>query len=157
SATPFSLQLQEGSRPGGTGIHPRMSMSEFARRVVVATLIAIALIVAAKALWRLQELLALLFIAFTLAAAMRPGIEWLHRHRVPRGVGVALHYLAILGILLLLLWLVVPPAVHQVDAALHGNAIGNAAKSSSGVKHDVLVAIQKRLNHLPKAGTLVHK
>src|SRR5260221_6628726 len=140
----------------GTGIHRRMSMSESARRVVVATLIVLALVTASKALWRLQELLALLFIAFTLAAAMRPGIEWLNRHRIPRGVGLALHYIAILGVVLLLLWLVVPPAVHQVDAAVNGNALGNAAKSSTGVKHDILVAIQKRLNHLPKAGTLIH-
>jgi predicted PurR-regulated permease PerM len=134
-----------------------MSMAEFTRRIFVASLIALSVYYGLKGLWKLQEVLALLFVAFTLAAAMRPGIEWLQRHRIPRGVGLLLHYLAILGLVLLLLWLVVPPAVHQVDAAVNGNALGNAAKSSSGVKHDILVAVQKRLNNLPKAGTLIHQ
>jgi predicted PurR-regulated permease PerM len=134
-----------------------MPLGEFARRVFVAALIALSVYYATKGLWKLKELLALLFIAFTLAAAMRPGIDWLYRHRIPRGVGLLLHYLAILALVLVLLWLVVPRAVHQVDAAVNGNAIGHAAQSSTGVKHDILVAIQKRLNHLPKAGTLIHK
>jgi predicted PurR-regulated permease PerM len=134
-----------------------MSMAEFARRAFVASLIAFSVYYALQGLWKLQEVLALLFVAFTLAAAMRPGIEYLQRHRVPRGVGLALHYLAILAFVLLLLWLVIPPAVHQVDLAVNGNALGNAAKSSSGVKHDILVAVQKRLNNLPKAGTLLHQ
>jgi predicted PurR-regulated permease PerM len=132
-------------------------MSEFARRVVVATLIVIALVTGAVVLWQVREVLALLFIAFTLAAAMRPGIEALNRHGVPRGAGLAIHYVAILGLIMLALWLVVPRAITQVDLAVNGNQIGNAAKHSTGVKHDVLVAVQKRLDNLPKAGTLIHR
>src|SRR5256885_14882012 len=94
-----------------------MKMGEFARRCFVAALIAFSVYYALKGLWKLQELLALLFVAFTLAAAMRPGIEWLNRHRIPRGIGGLLHYLAPLAVVLLLLWLVVPRAVHHVDAA----------------------------------------
>jgi predicted PurR-regulated permease PerM len=134
-----------------------MPLGEFARRMVVATLIVLSIYYASKGLWRIKELLALLFIAFTLAAAMRPGIEWLHKRGLPRGVGLLLHYLAILGVVLLLLWLVVPRAVHQVDHAVNGNALAHQASHSTGVKHDILVAIQKRLNHLPKAGTLIHR
>jgi predicted PurR-regulated permease PerM len=134
-----------------------MSMAEFGRRTFVATLVALSVYYAFQGLWRLQELLALLFVAFTLAAAMRPGIEWLNRHKIPRGVGLLLHYVALLALVLLLLWLVVPRAVHQVDLAVNGNGIINAANRSHGVKHDILVAIQKRLNHLPKAGTLIHQ
>jgi predicted PurR-regulated permease PerM len=38
----------------------------------------------ALALWKLRLGFALLFFALIIAAAMRPGIEWLARHRVPR-------------------------------------------------------------------------
>jgi predicted PurR-regulated permease PerM len=154
---PFSCEFGQAAAMPRLRTDPWMPLGEFARRMVVGTLIVLAIYYASKGLWRIKELLALLFIAFTLAAAMRPGIEWLHGRRIPRGVGVLLHYLAILAFVLLLLWLVVPRAVHQVDLAVNGNAIAHQAKTSTGVKHDILVAIQKRLNHLPKAGTLVHK
>src|SRR5918911_1245405 len=52
----------------------------------------------------------------------------------------------------------VPAALHQVDRALSpsGKAqVARAAKHSTGVKHQVLVALQKRLNHLPKRSELV--
>jgi predicted PurR-regulated permease PerM len=134
-----------------------MPMGEFARRVFVASLIVAAVVTAGITLWKLQELLALLFVAFTLASALRPGIDFLHRHHVPRGVGLLLHYAAIIGAILLVLWLVVPPAVHQVDSALTHQTLNERVQNSHGLKHEVLVAIQKRLQHLPKAGTLVHR
>ena len=80
-----------------------------ARRAATATLVVISIVVVALALWKLKVLIALLFFAFTLASAMRPGVEWLHRRaRIPRGVGVFLHYIIFLGFLALLLWLIVP-------------------------------------------------
>ncbi len=39
--------------------------------------------------------IALLFLGFVIAAAMRPRVEWLTRARVPRGIGVLLHYLGL--------------------------------------------------------------
>ena len=29
-----------------------------------------------------------------IAAAMRPGVDWLRRRRIPRGAGVLIHYFA---------------------------------------------------------------
>jgi predicted PurR-regulated permease PerM len=77
---------------------------------------------------------------------------------VPRAVGLALHYLAFVGVIALLLALAVPRARDQVDAALspHGKAtIAREAKHSTGVKHDILVALRDRLQHLPKEKELV--
>jgi len=68
-------------------------MGETARRSFVATLVAGAVVVAALALWELKILIALIFLGFVLAAAMRPGIDALARHRIPRPLGLALHYL----------------------------------------------------------------
>jgi predicted PurR-regulated permease PerM len=133
-------------------------VSTTARRAAVATLVAGGIVVAALALWKLRLVLALLFFAFIVAAAMRPGIDWLAQRRVPRGLGLALHYLALVGLVAGALAFAVPRALDQVDTALspHGKAqIAHAARTSTGIKHDVLTAVQKRLRNLPKRNDLV--
>jgi predicted PurR-regulated permease PerM len=134
-------------------------MKETAKRAALGTLVVIALVAATLALWKLKLVIALVFLGFILAAAMRPGIEALGRRRVPRGAGLALHYLAIAGIIALLLWIVVPRAVDQVQSALGGTTkaqIHQEATHSKGIKHDILTAIDKRLRELPRAGELFH-
>jgi predicted PurR-regulated permease PerM len=138
-----------------------LDTAQTARRAAVATVVVIAIVVAALALWKIKVVIALLFLGFIVAAAMRPGIEWLARHRVPRGTGVLLHYLAIVGVIALFLWLVVPPALKQVEQAV-GNVptsasqLHDAAKHSSGIKHQILIGIQHRLQRLPSGASLVH-
>ena len=61
---------------------------------------------AALVLWELRLLLALLFIAMTVASAMRPGVEALARRRIPRSVGIAIHYLVFLALVAVFLFLV---------------------------------------------------
>lgn len=129
-----------------------------ARKAAVATLVVGSIVVLALALWKLRLVLALLFFAFIIGAAIRPSIDWLGRHRVPRPVGLAIHYLVFVGVIALALSFAVPAARHQVDHALspRGKAqIAHAAKTSSGIKHEVLVALQKRLKHLPSGSKLV--
>jgi predicted PurR-regulated permease PerM len=133
-------------------------MKQTARTAAVATLVAGSIIVLGMALWRMQLVLALLFSALIIAAAIRPGIEWLARHRIPRPLGVTIHYLLLLGVIALALSFVVPPALKQVNRALSpsGKAeIAQAASSSSGFKHEILTALQKRLKHLPTGTKLV--
>jgi predicted PurR-regulated permease PerM len=133
-------------------------VKDTARRAAIVTLVAGSIVVLALALWKLRLVLALLFFACIIAAAMRPGIEWLARHRVPRGGGLAIHYIAFIGVIALILSFAAPAAKHQVDHALSpsGEAqIAHAANNSSGVKHEVLVALQKRLKHLPSGSKLV--
>src|SRR5438094_10366051 len=90
-----------------------------AGRAATATLVVISIVVATLALWKIRVVIALLFLAFTLASAMRPGVEWMHRRaRIPRGIAVLLHYLVFLGLIALLLWLIVPRAVTQVEHAV---------------------------------------
>jgi predicted PurR-regulated permease PerM len=136
-------------------------MAETARRAFVTTLVALAVIVGALALWKVKIVLALVFLGLILAAAIRPGVERLAEHKIPRPLGVALHYLAIAGALALLLWLVVPRAVDQVDQALGGvptsqQELNQKAKHSTGIKHQFFVGLQKRLAKLPSAGSVVH-
>src|SRR5438552_12642086 len=92
-----------------------------ARRAATATLVAVAIIVLALALWKLRIVIALLFLGFVIASAMRPSVEWLNRRaRVPRSAGVVLHYLGFLAAVGLLLYLVVPVAITQIDHAIGG-------------------------------------
>ena len=134
-------------------------MKETAQRVALSTLIVIAIVATALALWKLKVVLALVFLAFILAAALRPGIERLARAGIPRGFGLLIHYVVLTGLIALALWMVVPRAVDQVQSALGGTTkaqIHQEAKNSKGIKHEVLTAIDKRLREVPKAGDLLH-
>jgi predicted PurR-regulated permease PerM len=134
-------------------------MTETAKRVAISTLIVIAIVAAALALWKLKLVIALIFLGFIFAAAMRPGIDALKRRRVPRPVGLLIHYLALAGLVALFLWAVVPRAVDQVQNALGGATkaeIHREATTSKGLKHELLTGIDKRLRELPKAGELFH-
>ncbi len=130
-------------------------MKQTAARVALATLVAVGIVVGVLALWKLKVLIALLFLAFIVAAAMRPSVEWLRRHRVPRGAGIVLHYIAIAGVVTLLLWLVLPRAVAQVEAAVGGNNLRAEARHETGWKHDALLALDRWLHDLPSASNLV--
>jgi predicted PurR-regulated permease PerM len=136
-------------------------MGDIARKAAVSTIVVIAIVAVALALWKLKIVIALVFLGFIVAAAMRPGIERLAEWRIPRPAGVLIHYLAVAGAIALLLWLVVPRAVDQVGHALGSvptsrQELKQQAKHSTGIKHEVLAGVQKRLKKLPKAGSLVH-
>jgi predicted PurR-regulated permease PerM len=136
-------------------------VGETARRSLVATAVAVAVVAVALALWHLKVLVALLLLAVIIAAAMRPGIEALHRHGVPRALGVAIHYVGFLIAIGLLLWLIVPRALDQVEAAVgtlptSASDVAAAARKSHGIKHDILVGIQHRLERLPRGAGLIH-
>src|SRR5579884_531737 len=125
-------------------------MGQTARKAAVVTLVALSIVVAALALWKIKIVIASLFLAFTIAAAMRPGVDWLAKHRIPRGVGVLIHYVVLIGLIALFLWIVVPRALTQVQQAIGSvptstSALTKAANSSHGIKHQILLALEKRL------------
>jgi len=137
-------------------------MGGTARRTATATLVALSIIVAALALWKIRAVIALLFLGFIVAAAMRPSVEWLHeKARMPRSLGVLVHYVTLVGLLALVLWLIVPRALTQVEQAV-GNVptstteLRHQANTSHGIKKDILTAIQTRLKGLPSVGGVVH-
>src|SRR6185312_13809769 len=109
----------------------------------IAAVVVVAVVAAALALWKLKVLISLLFLGVVISAAMRPGVEWLAARRVPRGAGIALHYLALLAFVGLLLWLAVPRALNQVQTALGVEGIPTepgdleqAKHDSTGIKHE---------------------
>ncbi len=132
-----------------------------ARRALVSTIVAIAAIVVTLALWKLKLVISLFFLAVIVASAMRPGVEALRRRGIPRGVGVSIHYVGVLALVAFFLWLAVPRALSQVEATI-GNVptstaeLQQSARHSSGVKHQILVGIQKRLEGVPSGNGLFH-
>ena len=113
-------------------------MAGTARKAFVATLVGLTVVGGAHALWKLKLVLSLDFLGFIIAAAMRPGVEALKRRGIPRGVGVGIHYVVFVGLVALFLWLVVPRAVTQVQHALDRDRIRHAARTSTGLQHDIL-------------------
>jgi predicted PurR-regulated permease PerM len=91
---------------------------------------------------------------------MRPTVDRLAERGIPRGIGVGLHYVVFVGLIAGFLWLVVPRAIDQVDNALGGlpssrSDLGEQARQSTGIKHDVLLGLQRRLEDLPSGEQLV--
>lgn len=132
-------------------------MGAVAKRAAVITLVVGSIVVLALALWKIKVVIALLFLGFIIAAAMRPGVDWLQRRaRIPRPVGVLIHYVALIGLIALFLWLVVPPAITQVQQAIGSSSLHHEATHSTGIKHEILSGIDKRLRRLPSGSALVH-
>jgi predicted PurR-regulated permease PerM len=136
-------------------------MGTTARRAFVATLVVVATVAAALALWELKLLIALLLYGLAIAAAMRPGVEWLAARRIPRPIGIAVHYVGLLSLVGVLIWLAVPAAIHQIEAATgtgiptSATQLHQAAQHSTGFKHDILTSIERWLRHAPKGSQLV--
>ncbi|MBA3244924.1 MAG: AI-2E family transporter [Actinobacteria bacterium] len=135
-------------------------MAETAKRAALATLVVGGVVVLALALWKIRVLVALLFFAFIIAAAMRPGIEALRRRRVPRGFGIAIHYIGFFALITGLLWIVVPRATEQVSKALvdlpsSPAELEEEASQSTGMRREILEGVQQRLEELPSASELV--
>ena len=148
--------------PASTPGDETLDMSSTAKRAAITTLVALSIVIAALALWKIRIVIALLFLGIIVAAAMRPGIEWLHRRaRLPRGIGVLIHYAGLVGIAALFLWLVVPSATTQVQQAVgqvptSASDLHQQAAHSHGVKREILLGLQKRLQKLPSGSSLVH-
>jgi predicted PurR-regulated permease PerM len=137
-------------------------MSSTAKRAAIVTLVALSIVLAALILWKIRVVIALFFLGIIVAAAMRPGVEWLNKRTgLPKGLGVLVHYAAVLGLVALLLWLVVPSATSQIQQAIgrvptSASDLHQQTAHSHGLKHQILLGLQKRLKKLPSGTSLVH-
>ena len=146
---------REGLGPGGDERHDS-GLTRFAGRVAIATLVVAGIVVAAVVAWEARLVVALLFTAIILAAALRPGVDLLAGRGIPRGVGVLLHYAVLVGILAVGLWFVVPAATGQVEVALGDqHELRQEARQSTGIKHDILIALDRKLSDVPSGSSLI--
>ena len=105
-------------------------MGTTARRVAVATLVVLGIVVAALALWKIKVVIALVFLGFIVAAAMRPSIEWLERRaRIPKPLGVLVHYLIVGGLIALVTAWLGGELVYRLGVAVDDDANVDASNS----------------------------
>ena len=117
---------------------------------------AIAVAAIAFGLWRVRDVIVLLILALTFAAAMRPGVEWLRSRRVPGALAILSFFILVFGVFALFFWLAVPPALDELKRALAQHAAGVRVGHSTGLRHDVLVWINAHLRNLPSGTEIFH-
>jgi predicted PurR-regulated permease PerM len=132
---------------------------ETARRAFIAAVVIGGVVVVALALWKLKLLISILFLAFIIAAAMRPAVDGLKARGVPRGIGIGLHYIALVAAVGLLLYFVVPTATEQIQDAVPTSSaeLEQQAQEAEGIKEEVLLSIQRRLEDLPSADQIAER
>lgn len=64
-------------------------------------------------LWLIRDIILLLLLSLIVASALEPMVEYFNRHRVPKAVSVLTVYVLVLGFLVLVLYLLIPPAILQ--------------------------------------------
>lgn len=116
----------------------------------------IAVAAIAFGLWKVRDIIVLLLLALTFAAAMRPGVEWLRSRKVPGALAILSFFILVFGIFALFFWLAVPPALHELKRALAQHAAGVPVGNSNGIRHDVLVWINQHLKNLPSGSQIFH-
>jgi predicted PurR-regulated permease PerM len=134
-------------------------MRDTARRAFIAAVVIGGVLVVGLALWKLKLLISILFLAFIIAAAMRPGVDALHRRKIPRGIGISLHYIGLFALVGLLFYFVVPTATDQVQEAVptSGSELQQETEESTGVRREFFEAVQQRLEELPDADAIAER
>jgi predicted PurR-regulated permease PerM len=89
------------------------------RRVVLATIVISLTLLAFWLLYLSRDVLIILFVAIVLSLAIRPLVVWLNKHNIPRGVGVAIVYLGLLGLVAGFILLLVPLIADQLTAIVN--------------------------------------
>jgi len=91
------------------------------RRIFLANLVVLAVVVCFALLFRFAAALFILFVGVSLGMAVKPGVEWLRRHGVPRWAGALAIYL-LLGCLCAGVLMLAVPIVAQQTATLVAHA-----------------------------------
>jgi len=88
------------------------------RRVILGTLVVLLVVIGFLLVYRFRLVVVTVFSGIVVSMAMAPGVDWLHRRRLPRAVSVILIYLVLLVLVIGFIVLLVPPIVEQLSAAV---------------------------------------
>jgi predicted PurR-regulated permease PerM len=131
----------------------RESLPHTALLTLVGGVVALAVLAATLAVWQGRIVVLLLFLAYTLGAALRPGVDRLARAGVPRAVALAGHFVVLSGLVALLLWLVVPVVLDQTQQALADSPRHDAGGNTGllySIREQALNSIESRLDEISK-------
>lgn len=131
---------------------PRVNISGDPMRIGARAAIGvIAVAVVTVGLWRVRDVVVLLILSLSIAAAARPGIDALGRRGVPQVLAIGVFFLSAVGLVVLFFWFAIPPAVHQLEQALAQPAVGG-----TGLRHNVLAWVQREIHKLPSGASAIH-
>jgi predicted PurR-regulated permease PerM len=108
----------------GGGLFPFMEVCDVTgRQAFQITVVVLGTLLLAYMLYRVGQILIVLFLAIIFASAIRPWIDALSRWRVPRGLAILLVYILTLGILFLLVVVSTPPLIEMTSGLLSGELL----------------------------------
>jgi predicted PurR-regulated permease PerM len=122
---------------------------EFSLRTVIWAIITVA------AIWlvfRVVDIIVIVFLSYIFAAAINPTIDRLEKRKIPRFFGILAIYVGAIAILVLLFTLIIPPAVSQVKglAQNSGMYIGRVNSYIHGISPDASKIVNSTLNGFAK-------
>lgn len=122
---------------------------EISHRTILFTLLILA---GSYVLFRISDILILLFIAFMVSVAMGPLVAWLHRHHLPKNLAITLAYLVMIGSLVAIIAAIIPPLVTETANLI--NQIPIPQSLADDIKHwnidaATLNTIASQLNSIP--------
>ena len=127
------------------------SLPRLALLTLVGGVVALAVVAATLALWEGRAVMLLVFLAYTLGAAMRPGVDSLVRLGVPRALALVGHFALVFSVIALLLWLIIPVAFDQTQQALADVPSGNEAADQNllhSVRGQALNSLESKLEEI---------
>jgi predicted PurR-regulated permease PerM len=132
------------------------SLPQVALLTLIGGVVVLAVTAATVALWEGRSVVLLLFLSYTLAAAMRPGVDSLVRIGVPRAVALVGHFALLFALIVLFLWLIVPVASDQTQDALADVPRQEAAKDQGvlySVREQALSTLEAKLRDVSEPNT----
>lgn len=102
-------------------------------------------------LYLIRRILLMLFIAVIIASAVDGPVDWMVKHKIRRGLAVAMVYVAGIALLALILYLIIPPLASQVGV-LTANMPSYLGQLESKVQwlggHFGVISLQDVLNNI---------
>jgi predicted PurR-regulated permease PerM len=150
-STLVALPKADGAQASRNDSLPRVALLALVGGVVV-----LAVASATLALWEGRVVMLLLFLAYTLGAAMRPGVDSLVRIGVPRALALVGHFALFFAVIAFLLWLLVPVAFDQTQQALADVPRHNADTDQGlldSVRGQALNSLESKLEGISEPNT----
>lgn len=106
-------------------------------------------------LYLVRDILTILFISLILASALDPWVDWMQRKKIPRAIGAVLIYFILFSVLIISLYLIIPPIGNQIKELSQNfpEYIDKIVSSYSGLKefanqHGILEQLEQNLGSI---------
>lgn len=103
-----------------------------ASKVALWTATIVLVLLGFEFLWLIRDVLFLVFLSILLATGIEPVVKWLRRGPFNRGTGILVVYTFIIGVLILMGFLIVPPIISEGQSLVKGFTDPQTARTAIG-------------------------